>query len=713
MFKPSPQHCTQPNMANFKKRPLAQLITLTLSLSAYGMINNQAHAVASPDLDCTQGSVEISFDAVSNSAPCIITFGVTIKDLGHLSNESTINNQGELFNLNESGYTSTLTNEAGATLTNSGYLENAAIGIDSNSVLINSGILSNTEDGVLLNISADGGVSTLTNSGSLTNNNHLHNDSYGEGSFSNLTNAAGATLTNTGLIANDSHYGGTSNLTNSGTLSNSGTFTYDSVEETSTSGGLYNSSEDEGSTSTFTNAAGAMLTNTGLMVNESYNGGASNLTNSGTLANSGTYTYDSAEKASSYGGLYNNSYDEGSTSTLTNAAGATLTNTGLMVNDSAYYSSSTLNNSGTLTNEGELHNDSYSYSDSKLTNSGSLANNGFLSNFSDYSGTSTLTNKAGAELTNKAYATLDNVSGYNYGGGTSTLSNVGTLTNDGYLTNYSVNGGTSKLDNLGSLTNNGDLTNSISDGGNSTLSNSGILTNNGTIYNYGSIINSGTFDLSSGSYMDNSGSFTQTAGTTIVNGGIYSSGSLDFQGGSLSGSGTIEAESITIGEDATVKPGNSPGTLIMISDLELFGTLQTEIVSSIMGDYDVLKVQGTITLSDDSLFDFFFDDSYVETDGDSFDFLTAFDFVFGSATDFDTWFDRSNFSITGLAAGFGWTVTNQNPNYLSLDIFLDGTVVNPDPNAVSAPGTLGLFGLSLALLGWSSRRRTKLRAHRV
>ena len=116
MFKRSPQHCTQPNMANFKKRPLAQLITLTVSLNAYGMINNHAHAVASPDLNCTQGSVEISSDAVTNSDPCTIISGVTIKDGGHLSNESTIDNQDELINLNESGYTSTLTNEAGATL---------------------------------------------------------------------------------------------------------------------------------------------------------------------------------------------------------------------------------------------------------------------------------------------------------------------------------------------------------------------------------------------------------------------------------------------------------------------------------------------------------------------------------------------------------------------------------------------------------------------
>jgi hypothetical protein len=169
---------------------------------------------------------------------------------------------------------------------------------------------------------------------------------------------------------------------------------------------------------------------------------------------------------------------------------------------------------------------------------------------------------------------------------------------------------------------------------------------------------------------------------------------------------------MTIGEDATVKPGNSPGTLIMISDLELLGTLQTEIVSSIMGDYDVLEVQGNVTFSDTSAFDFLFDDSYMAVDGDSFDFLSAFTFDFGSFNNFDDWFNPTNFSVTNLAAGFGWSVSytdsfdDQTSNYLSLNILADDSY----PNAVSAPATVGLFGLALTLMGWGGRRRSKLRS---
>jgi hypothetical protein len=496
------------------------------------------------------------------------------------------------------------------------------------------------------NFNNDGIGSELNTAGSLVNNGYLLNS--GVNGISTLTNETGAVLTNNGELYNETR----DNDSNS-TLNNLGTLTNNYH--------LHNESFGVGSTSTITNAAGAEIKNKGLLVNGSYDGGTSTLTNSGKLTNSGIYNKDSENEI--YGGLYNISEGEDSKSTLTNSG--TLTNTAILINDSYYGGESSLNNEAGAT----------------------LTNEGYLGNSSDYHSTSTLTNKAGAILTNKAGATLNNESGSNYGSGASTLTNEGNLINNGYLDNFSYDDGTSTLDNTGTLI------------------------NNGTIYNNASITNSGTFDITTYGAMVNYGTFTQTAGSTIVNGSIYG-GTMDIKGGSLSGSGTIEAESITIGEDATVKPGNSPGTLIMISDLELLGTLQTEIFSSIMGDYDVLEVQGTVTLSDDSLFDFLFDDSYVETDGDSFDFLTASDFVFGTALDFDSWFDRSNFSITGLAAGFGWSVSytdssnDQTSNYLSLDIFADDSY----PNAVSAPATVGLFGLALTLIGWGGRRRSKLRS---
>jgi hypothetical protein len=271
-----------------------------------------------------------------------------------------------------------------------------------------------------------------------------------------------------------------------------------------------------------------------------------------------------------------------------------------------------------------------------------------------------------------------------------TLNNNGALTNLGQLTN----------DLGGALTNNGALTNAAE------LNNIGTLTNSfdGNMSNYGTLTNEGTLTING--TLNNFITFIQTAGSNIVNGTISGVGTLDYQGGSLSGSGTIAASKITIGEEATVKPGNSSGTLIMISDVELSGTLETEIYSNSL--FDVLEVQGNVKLSDKSAFDFLFDEHFTPTVGDSFDFLSAFTFDFGSFNDFENWFNLANFSVTNLATDFAWSVSytvslqDQTPHYLSLNIIADGSVVNPNP--VSGPGTLGLFFLSLALIGWGSRR---------
>jgi hypothetical protein len=491
-------------------------------------------------------------------------------------------------------------------------------------------------------IAVDHSVSINDSAVSLNNESTLYNS----GTLNNNSGTLGnsGTLNNYGLLHNESDSGVTSNLTNSGTLTNSGIRIFDNNDELVSDGGLINYSQGAGSISTLTNSD--ILNNEGDLYNESYAGG---------------------------------------TSSLINEAGGEITNTSYLLNVSdGYDSKSTLTNYGTLNNEYGLQ------------------------NLSSYGGTSTLTNKVGAILTNKEYATIVNVSGYDYSGivesSTSTLTNEGTLINNGHISNNDMYGI-------------------------STLDNAGTLTNNFMIDNYGTITNSGIFEISETGSLKNYGSFIQTEGSTIVNGknlvfgstgdffgGIYGSGTLEIMGGSLSGSSTIEAESITIGEDATVKPGNSPGTLIMMSDLELLGTLQTEIVSSIMGDYDVLEVQGNVTFSDTSAFDFLFDDSYIAVDGDSFDFLSAFTFDFGLAIDFADWFDMSHFTVTGLDAAFGWSVSYtdnfdpqaQTPSYLSLNILADDSVA--DPNAVSAPATLGLFGLALTLIGWGGRRRTKLRS---
>jgi hypothetical protein len=261
--------------------------------------------------------------------------------------------------------------------------------------------------------------------------------------------------------------------------------------------------------------------------------------------------------------------------------------------------------------------------------------------------------------------------------------------------------GTINLNADGTLNNNATLT--IVAG--YTQINDGTLNNNGTLNNKGKLNNSGTFYTYLGKSVKGSGTYRQTAGATIIN-GTMTQASVYINGGSLSGAGTIQASKITIGEKATVKPGNSPGTLIMISDVDLLGNLETEIFSNSL--FDVFEVHGHVTLSDTSAFHFLFDDLFTAIAGDSFDFLSAFTFGFGSFDNFDDWFDPTNFRVTNLAEGFVWSVSYndsfdaQTSNYLSLNILADG--FDGNPNSVSGPDTLGLLGLSLALIGWGSRR---------
>ena len=170
----------------------------------------------------------------------------------------------------------------------------------------------------------------------------------------------------------------------------------------------------------------------------------------------------------------------------------------------------------------------------------------------------------------------------------------------------------------------------------------------------------------------------------------------------------IEASTITIGEQAQVNPGNSPGTLIMMADVDFSGTLQTEIFSRSI--HDTLDVDGTVSLSETSRFDFLFDSNYMAADGDSFSFFTALDFDFGMGADFFDLSDLSHFTVEGLIAGFDWSVSYFDGSGLMQDSYLSLLLADNrvGSSPVNTPTTFVLFGLSVTLLGWSNRRRKTL-----
>ena len=113
--------------------------------------------------------------------------------------------------------------------------------------------------------------------------------------------------------------------------------------------------------------------------------------------------------------------------------------------------------------------------------------------------------------------------------------------------------------------------------------------------------NGGELQIESGS-LRLAGSFGQQAGfTKLVNGDLIFARNANFSGGSLVGTGTITGNVSNTG--ATVRPGNSPGTLT-INGNYTHGSdarLVIEIAGLADGEFDVLDITGTATLNGGTL----------------------------------------------------------------------------------------------------------------
>jgi len=165
---------------------------------------------------------------------------------------------------------------------------------------------------------------------------------------------------------------------------------------------------------------------------------------------------------------------------------------------------------------------------------------------------------------------------------------------------------------------------------------------------------------------------TQTAGRTSVDGLLSVSGGLNILGGIVDGAGTISG---TVADSGVVAPGSGVGKLTLENDYtqNTGGLLQIEIAGTAPDQFDLLAVDGGVTLQIGSAVEFDFIGGFAPKAGDKFDFLS-----FGEPTltgEFD------NINIEGLAPGFQYTVAPDGPGLYALTAINDGISV-PEPGSI-------------------------------
>ncbi len=347
----------------------------------------------------------------------------------------------------------------------------------------------------------------------------------------------------------------------------------------------------------------------------------------GAILSSGNYTLQNAT-VSGDGTFQIGSFDAltiagaSSVQNLTVNGGTVNNNSTLEVQNLTLNSTfSTIANAGTLTVD-----DSFTWTDGTLSGTGTTILNGSSSLSGGFF--SMLTNQ---QIDNNGTATISNGNSIDFDGNSVWNNEAGStliLQGGGSIGNFFA-GSSAAFNNFGTL----EVT---APAGTSSigipLSNSGTIEiDTGTLSLSSDFSNAGTVTVDSGSSFTIPGNYTQTAGSTVVNGTLTASPTVTIDGGSLSGSGLIDANVSNAGE---VSPGDAPAILTIDGSYTQTssGTLNIEIDGITVGSgYSQLVVTGMASLA--GTLHVTDPNNFLPNGGDTFQVLT-----FASSTgNFDTY----------------------------------------------------------------------------
>ena len=626
----------------------------------YGTVNNQGVMEAT-----NNGVLQLQNTTVNNTGGGIIAANGSSASV-NLYNSTilggTLNNNGGAFFGTPTGYSATLDGStgAGAITLNGGYTSDFSTNTylygtinNNNNLQVNGGANTNTY------LSLNGGTLTLTGGGTLS----LYTTTSGGGGNAYLYLFNGATLDNI-----DNTIQGEGIIYNSGTTLNN--HAGNVINANSTGSPLVDTLAVQYGT---VNNQGVMeATNNGVLQLQNT---TVNNTGGGIIAANGPGASVKLYNTTIQGGTLDNNggaffgTPAGNTDYLDGSAAGPLTLKGTYTADfsSNTYLYGTINNQGDLVVNGGGNTNTYLYapSDVTLTGGGTVSLN-------------TTTSGGGGNAWLYMYngATLDNVNNTIQGEGT--IYNSGTtLINEAGGTILADSTGSPLIDTMyidyGTVANHGTMR--VDDGGTMDLYHVAFTTDGNVTINSG-----GDFVIDT--------TYSQTGGTTRVDGTLTANAGVNVVGGTVDGTGTIiGGVSLT---DATMQPGDAPGTLTIVGDYSMTGGEFVELIDGVSNG--LLSVSGTLTFGPGVNLDIDLLPGFTAVIGQQF---TILEFLLRSGTFANTpggIFDES---------GYEWSVAyNANNVVLTLD--------SESQSSVPEPSSLILMATALgSILASGKLRRAK------